>query len=208
MPSRRAQKGAVLMVALMFLVALTLLAVTSMTGTTMEERMAGQYRDLNAAFQSAEAALRDAERDVYGVYNTLAAPSPVRATTISGKTGFGDQLGVMNGVCTDNTNVNFGMGLCYPRDNGIYPRFPTADLSSASIVAVPYGQYTGASPLQFVTIQPRYIIEALWIGIAKPPGQSLKDPPQAYYRITTRGYGGNVNTQVTLQEMYLVPQIF
>ena len=32
-------------------------------------------------------------------------------------------------------------------------------------------------------------------------------PLTTYYRINSRGFGGNPATQVTLQEMYLVPQI-
>src|SRR5688572_33183181 len=58
------ERGAVLIVALLFLVMLTMLGITAMTGTTMEERMAGNARDNSVAFQAAEAALRDARRDL------------------------------------------------------------------------------------------------------------------------------------------------
>jgi type IV pilus assembly protein PilX len=51
-------------VALLFLVILAMLGVSSMTGTTLEERMSGNARDQNVAMQAAEAALRDAEQDV------------------------------------------------------------------------------------------------------------------------------------------------
>ncbi len=47
--------------ALIFLVLLTLLGVSAMQTATMEERMAGNMRNENLAFQAAEAALRDAE---------------------------------------------------------------------------------------------------------------------------------------------------
>jgi type IV pilus assembly protein PilX len=48
-------------VALVFLLLMTMLATTAMRGTTMQERMAGNARDWNVAFQAAETALREAE---------------------------------------------------------------------------------------------------------------------------------------------------
>lgn len=55
------QRGAVLVVGLIFLVVLTIIGVTAMQVTTMEERMAANARDRSKAFQAAEAGLRDAE---------------------------------------------------------------------------------------------------------------------------------------------------
>lgn len=52
------QSGMALMVSLIFLVLLTLLAVSAMHGTILQERMAGNTRDRMLAFQSAETALR------------------------------------------------------------------------------------------------------------------------------------------------------
>jgi len=63
---RRRQSGAVLVVGLIFLMVLSLLGVTVMQSGILEERMAGNMRDWNVAFQAAEAALRDAELDVRG----------------------------------------------------------------------------------------------------------------------------------------------
>jgi type IV pilus assembly protein PilX len=60
------ERGAALIVALLFLVILAMLGVSSMTGTTLEERMSGNARDQNIAMQAAEAALRDAESDLTG----------------------------------------------------------------------------------------------------------------------------------------------
>ena len=50
-----------LMVSLIFLVLLTLLAVSAMHGTILQERMAGNTRDRMLAFQAAETALRVGE---------------------------------------------------------------------------------------------------------------------------------------------------
>lgn len=55
------QAGSVLVIALIFLVLLTLIGVTAMQGTTLQERMAGNARDSNVALQAAEASLREAE---------------------------------------------------------------------------------------------------------------------------------------------------
>lgn len=55
------QRGAVLVVGLMLLVVLTLLGVVAMQGTTLQERMAGNMREQEQAFQSAEAVLRSGE---------------------------------------------------------------------------------------------------------------------------------------------------
>jgi type IV pilus assembly protein PilX len=66
-PARRAQSGAILVIALIFLLVLTLIGVTAMQSTTVQERMAGNFRDYNLAMQAAEAALREAE-------NVIATP--------------------------------------------------------------------------------------------------------------------------------------
>lgn len=55
------QVGAALVVALIFLLLMTLLGTASMRGASMQERMSGNMRDYNLGFQSAEAALRDGE---------------------------------------------------------------------------------------------------------------------------------------------------
>lgn len=59
--SMRSQYGAVLIVSLIFLLLMTIIGVTAMQTTTLQERMAGNTRDHNLAFQAAEAALREGE---------------------------------------------------------------------------------------------------------------------------------------------------
>lgn len=60
--SFRRQRGAVLYIALVLLIVLTLLGLASIGGTVLQERMAGNYRVQQLAFQNAEARLRAAER--------------------------------------------------------------------------------------------------------------------------------------------------
>lgn len=54
------QRGAVLLVALIFLLVLTLLGVSSMDGTILETKMSMNTQEKNWSFQVAEAALRQA----------------------------------------------------------------------------------------------------------------------------------------------------
>ncbi|MDT3718951.1 PilX N-terminal domain-containing pilus assembly protein [Pseudomonas oryzihabitans] len=60
-PSVSGQRGAVLIVTLVMLLLMTLIALGSMRGTTLQERMASNSRDQSLAFQSAEMAQRQAE---------------------------------------------------------------------------------------------------------------------------------------------------
>lgn len=55
------QTGVVLVASLIMLLVLTVLGVTAASVTRLEEKMAGNLRDMNLAFQSAETALREAE---------------------------------------------------------------------------------------------------------------------------------------------------
>lgn len=62
MLNRRKQQGVVLITGLIFMVVLTLLAVAAMRTTGLEEKMAANAQNQDLAFQSAEAAIRIAER--------------------------------------------------------------------------------------------------------------------------------------------------
>lgn len=65
------QRGAVLLVSLIMLLLLTILGAAAMRDTNLQERMAGNMRDHNLAFQAAEAALRFAEQEVKTDYANL-----------------------------------------------------------------------------------------------------------------------------------------
>jgi len=65
-----AQRGTALVMTLVFLVLLTMLGITAINTSTLEERMAGNTKDQNLSFQAAETALRAAE---VWVENTTAA---------------------------------------------------------------------------------------------------------------------------------------
>lgn len=58
----RGQRGAALITGLIFLVILTLIVLAGLGVSNLEERMAGNARDRDLAFQAAEAALQQAEQ--------------------------------------------------------------------------------------------------------------------------------------------------
>ncbi len=177
------QAGAALVTGLIFLVILTLLGITAMQTSTMEERMSGNARDRNIAFQAAEAALRDAERDILcKKIDGTSATNKRNIGCISGMTG-GD-ANCTNGLCC----VINAPGLAC-----VEPSTPVYQNSALSLNAAPsvvYGTYTAAPDIPGVVQQPRYLIE---------PFQRKQ---VNYYRITARGFGANASTQVTLQEVY------
>jgi type IV pilus assembly protein PilX len=177
------QSGAALIVGLIFLVILTVLGVAAMQNSTLEERMAGNARDRNVAFQAAEAALRDAERDTRCQKSDGNAATVLRTIgCISGMTG-------ADSTCTDGLCCSISApGLACTEVATPVDQDPTLSLIVAP--SVRYGTYTAATDLTGVAAQPRYLIEPFQKGKVN------------YFRITSRGYGANAATQVTLQEIF------
>ncbi len=66
------EKGAVLVVGLIMLLIMTLLGITTMHTSVIEEHMNGNLRDKMLAFQAAESAVRNAEQFIEGVVSTAA----------------------------------------------------------------------------------------------------------------------------------------
>lgn len=66
------EKGAVLVVGLIMLLIMTLLGITTMHTSVIEEHMNGNLRDKQLAFQAAESAVRNAEQFVEAVVSTAA----------------------------------------------------------------------------------------------------------------------------------------
>lgn len=187
-PLRKAEGGFVLVTALMFLVALTVLGMSIMGTNTLEERLAGYFRDRQLAFESAEAALREAERDLlYG------------SRSISGEMGF------VSGCSSD--------GLCLPATDGspVWVDLQDANDSgwmkgTGSSKSVKYGTYSkpASAALVHVAQQPRYVIEVLSV-VPAGTSQKIGFAPKAssyVYRVTAVGFGRRVSTRVMLQAMY------
>jgi type IV pilus assembly protein PilX len=90
------QRGVVLVVALVILLMMAMIGVTSLQGTGLQQRMSNNLRDATVALQTAETALRVAELSITGLTNTAAftttgpyytqgnAPNPLSSATWSG----------------------------------------------------------------------------------------------------------------------------
>jgi len=169
------QRGTALVVAMLFLAILGILGATTMTNTTLEERMAGNARDRDIALQAAEAALRDAERDLTNTKTSF------RVVTVAAFPAAGSTSCVA-ALCAENAPMGTNI---------------TDPVKSAF-----YGQFTGELPLDGPTQLPRYMIELLNTvptGIVVPPptgGLVTRN-----FRITARGVGKNTNTVVIVQEV-------
>ena len=79
MTPRNAQRGIVLAVVMILLVVMTLLALASLGGALLEERMGTAQLDRNLSLQAAEAALREAEEVVRGKPAMPAVGDPCNA---------------------------------------------------------------------------------------------------------------------------------
>jgi type IV pilus assembly protein PilX len=195
---RPLEQGFVMVTAVLFLLVLTILGLSSMGGTILEEKMTGFYRDRQIAFEAAEAALRDGELDAL-------------SSRISGGTGFAAGCG------TTTTPVSTAdSGLCAVETDGtpIWVDFESDSTKKTGWVngddenhSVLYHQFTVTDPVEReqqkipgVAKQPRYIIEAIKVAT-----QQLKlNASQSYkyaYRITAVGFGRRATTRVLLQSI-------
>lgn len=177
------QQGVVLITGLIFMVILTLLAVGAMRMTMLEEKMAGNTRNRDLAFQAAEAALREGLGRVY-------------SGTISTTSGFisGCSTTAPVGLCLPSTtatpiwNTKFPFGQTTPTLSGVAT--------------------FGGTALVGVANQPQYIIELL-PDVPVPPGnslgigRSLGSGTATPFRITARGWGLAPEAQATVQATYL-----
>ena len=82
-----AQRGAVLIIALVLLAIMTLLAVTAMNMNSMEERMAGNVQEINRSFQTAESGLAMAYADTAHIDTTYYLTPYASPTTTLGTYG-------------------------------------------------------------------------------------------------------------------------
>lgn len=173
------QQGAVLVMSLLMLFVLTLIGVSSFNTTTMEEKMSGNSRNRQLAFQAAETAVSDAERFIKDNVN-----NPVAQFTATGGTGGLYNLG--NGPSTINaTDKSWWSGIT----KRTYTATMQGDISAPPIYTIEYlGETKGNSPTEG---------NILGGEAGAGSGGSIHA-----FRITVRGTGLTDNSVVVIQSHY------
>ena len=199
--SHSLQRGFSLIVVLLMLLIAMVLGIGAAQLTLVGERSARNDRDTEVAFQAAEAALVDAERDVLG-------PDPDAAQRLCLFNG--DDISAFVPGCG---GAGIRQGLCAPAEAGDKPAWMTADFAAASTTSVAYGTFTGQSFASGAEATkgragtlparaPRYIVEAVRNLGGWQPNQLQSASARSashLFRVTAIGFGMQEDTQVVLQ---------
>ena len=172
------QRGSALIFALVFLLVMTVIGIAGMQGTTQQEKMAGNMRNRNLAFQAAEAALRAGEKFVDPVKSGTTCPRP-KTEDFNGTKGLFEPL--------DEAIKLVG-------DEGAFWMAWDWEHNSTQLEE---------GTLDKVADQPSYVVEYITnkdtINCTTPcPKPNCSD----CYRITARGVGGTKDAIVILQSTY------
>lgn len=212
----KAQTGVALIVVLIFIVALTSLAIFSARDVSLGEKLARNQLDSQVALESAEAALRDAEFDLmlkdgtlrtgafcarlYGLERPVTAPSAFSAfesTCLRGQCSPSPSVTAANSnYATAPSATNYeawwpaSKGGLWNDDISTKPTTAASANCTSFTGGVPFGTFTGRTRVTGVSRQPEYLIERM---------------SPDFVRITARGFGRNPNTEIVLQS-YFRPQ--
>jgi Tfp pilus assembly protein PilX len=196
----RRQKGAVLIVGLVILLVVTMIGVGGQQSTVLQERMAGNMRQNNIAFQAAEAALQaalsyiesqglpipatDSGTDLVWTSCTVARASSAAATVEEGGT-----------VANDHACKRF--------ENTILKDWAkdVADVSAGKTYGDVVKALTGeSSSIPHVVAAPRIYIEAREEPISPDTqANSFGQLITYYYTVTSIGFGENEQARAILQ---------
>jgi type IV pilus assembly protein PilX len=201
-PSDPFQRGVSLIIVLLILVVVSVLGVGGAQIAMMAERGSRNDRDMQVAWQSAEAALMDAEFDIHGP-NTA---------TASRRAVFKDMrdANLFDAGCGTSGNRK---GLCALVETG-KPAWLTVDFTvdTATARTTALGTFTGrgfASVVaggQALGVQPaktpRYIIEPIADVLERDLGTGTGKPPSYVYRVTAMGFGPRADIQAMTQMLY------
>ena len=184
------QDGVSLIIVMIVLAVVSLLGIAGVQISSLGEKSARNDRDSQIAFQSAEAAMLDAEYDIRG---------PIASTR---RSKFGSDLSSFKTDCGTSDNA----GLCDVALSGLPPWLKVDfDVADATAQSAEFGQFTkqdfqaGAVGLQ-PSRKPRYVIEPVRDAAAGGTSrdQSLENPSVSY-RVTAIGYGPRDNIQSVIQ---------
>lgn len=182
------QGGAVLAVALILLLVMTLLAVAALRGTLLEERMASGQLDRSYAFQSSEAALRAAEELIRD-----------------------DDDGTLGQDCKGAAKTGCGV----PNDSGFVADCSACWTSSgtANISTNSYSKEVGGPQFLIQRFDSLTTAEALGLGdsaasINEGNKGFVGGVNRAYYRVFARSHDPSLNSEravVLLSATYFIP---
>jgi len=164
------QDGVVLVISLIMLLVMTLLGVSAMTTSLIEEKMAGNSRDVKLAFQATETGLREAE---LWIANQTVEPDA--------KSDGSSRVWTLNVIDPDTTNP----------DNWWQERNETWWLNNS----IAYG-----TTIPKVNTVPHTVIEyKQFVSDDLLVGNGNSSEGLTYYRVTSRGTGGSDQARVLLQ---------
>jgi type IV pilus assembly protein PilX len=191
---RAAQRGVSLIIVMIVLTVVSLLGVAGIQISTLSERGARNDRDQQIAWQSAEAALLDAEFDMFDAIST-------RSSTFVN----GDTTAFLDGCAASGSSK----GLCTLVSAG-KPSWLTVDFDAvgASASTTGFGDFTGRT-FNFGSqgIQPakapRYVIEPILDHLGGGDSRSLSTgTPKYVYRVTAMGFGPRPDIQAVVQMIF------
>ena len=189
------QQGVSLVIVMLILIVVSVLGVGGIQIAMMGERGTRNDRDMQIAWQGAEAGLIDAEFDIEG----QPASSTNKRNSIFKRGEVDIPKFAVN--CGDSGQSK---GLCQLNGIGTKPAWLAVDFTAtgSGARAVALGTYTGRDfPSGAKGTQPaaapRYVIE-----LVQDPSKFRTDPNAFVYRVTSMGFGPNAETQAVLQMIY------
>lgn len=193
--SNHRNRGASLIVVMVLLVVIAGLGFSAVQISLMGERSARNDRDYQVAWQSAEAALMDAEFDIRGP-NTS-------GTARMGSFSTNNIIDFVAGCGTSGTTK----GLCMPATSG-KPVWLVVDFTDTSNSAptAQFGTFTGRSFAAGTAglmprRAPRYMVEAL-PDTAAHGDASIGAAAKYVYRVTAMGFGPRDDIQAVMQMLF------
>ena len=197
------QRGGVLIASLVVLMLLALVGLSGANTTTLEERMAGNFRDQRVAFESAESVLIAAEQWVES--NDL---DPISASACRGSQCF--TADCSDGLCFNGSITGQTFSDCRTQDPAVpvYHRSHPLDVWNS---ANRHQSVSSAQQIAGVQSNGRFVVEFLCYVRMDPavPVQPLAHGSAAFfrdfaemYRITALGQGATPNSVSLVQSTY------
>lgn len=182
------QHGLVLIVGLVMLLLMTIIGLSAIRGSNLQELMVGNMRERNQAFQTAEAGLRVAESSIDSLVN-----NPFNG----------------NGIWSDLNVPGAPRNPVFMWEGDVWETAANSiEVSNTELTEAEDGSTTSTT---LYSSKPRYVVErmAIPIGAASEAegsgvgvGSLSVVPAPDYFRISSRSTGVTGTTDVTLQSTY------